>query len=51
MIGTKTRAGKGKMIWPDGSMYEGWWKENKANGEGRLIHADGSVYDGSWLDD
>jgi hypothetical protein len=27
-------------------MYEGWWKDNKANGKGRLIHADGDVYDG-----
>ena len=40
------REGKGRQIWPDGSMYEGWWKENKANGKGRLIHADGDVYDG-----
>jgi len=29
-------------------MYEGWWKDNKANGNGRLIHADGDVYDGMW---
>ena len=34
------------QIWPDGSMYEGWWQDNKANGRGRLIHADGDVYDG-----
>ena len=40
------RQGRGKQIWPDGSMYEGWWKDNKANGKGRLIHADGDVYDG-----
>lgn len=45
------RLGRGKQIWPDGSMYEGWWKDNKANGKGRLIHADGDVYDGMWLDD
>ena len=32
-------------------MYEGWWKNNKANGRGRLIHADGDVYDGDWLED
>ena len=32
-------------------MYEGWWKDNKANGAGRLIHADGDVYDGQWLDE
>jgi len=32
----------------DGSMYEGWWKDNKQNGKGRLIHANGDVYDGMW---
>ena len=32
-------------------MYEGWWKDSKANGKGRLIHADGDVYDGYWQDD
>ena len=45
------REGKGRQIWPDGSMYEGWWRDNKANGKGRLIHADGDVYEGEWLDD
>ena len=49
--GKNIRQGKGRQIWPDGSMYEGWWKDNKANGKGRLIHADGDVYDGMWLDD
>ena len=32
-------------------MYEGYWKDNKANGKGRLIHADGDVYNGFWKDD
>ena len=51
ILGTNTRQGKGMQIWPDGSMYEGWWLDSKANGKGRLIHADGDVYDGMWLDD
>jgi len=38
-------------VWPDGSMYEGYWMDNKANGKGRLIHADGDVYNGFWKDD
>jgi len=46
ILGRDIRQGKGRQIWPDGSMYEGWWKDNKANGKGRLIHADGDVYDG-----
>ena len=45
------RDGNGAMLWPDGSRYDGAWKENKANGRGRLIHADGDVYDGEWKDD
>ena len=45
------RDGRGFQIWPDGSLYEGYWSENKANGKGRLIHADGDVYEGAWKDD
>jgi hypothetical protein len=48
---TETRQGKGIQIWSDGSKYEGWWKNNKANGRGRLIHADGDVFEGQWKDD
>ena len=51
LVSTQTRQGKGIQVWPDGSMYEGYWMDNKANGKGRLIHADGDVYDGSWKDD
>ena len=49
--GTETRQGKGQQTWPDGSMYEGYWLDNKANGQGRLIHADGDVYTGEWQND
>lgn len=51
MQGQNIRAGKGIQIWPDGSIYEGWWRQDKANGRGRLIHADGDVYEGQWCDD
>lgn len=44
LVGSEIRQGKGTQTWPDGSMYEGYWSENKANGQGRLIHADGDVY-------
>ena len=43
--------GRGVQIWVDGSLYEGYWKADKANGRGRLIHADGDVYNGEWKDD
>ena len=49
--GSQIRQGKGVQYWQDGSMYEGYWANNKANGKGRLIHADGDVYDGLWKDD
>ena len=51
LVGSEIRQGKGTQTWPDGSMYEGYWADNKANGKGRLIHADGDVYDGQWKDD
>ncbi len=35
----------------DGSIYEGYWKDNMAHGNGRLIHSDGDVYEGDWLND
>ena len=45
------RHGRGIQIWTDGSKYEGYWKDDKANVKGKLIHADGDVYEGEWLDD
>ena len=45
------RHGKGKQTWKDGSVYEGWWIHDKANGSGRLIHADGDYYIGQWSND
>lgn len=41
------RHGEGVQMWSDGSKYEGYWREDKANGLGRLIHADGDVYEGA----
>jgi len=48
LVGTESRDGRGVQIWFDGSRYDGYWVENKANGKGRLIHADGDVYEGDW---
>lgn len=45
------RHGKGKQIWPDGSVYEGFWSEDQADGYGRLVHADGDYYEGEWQND
>lgn len=48
---TVIRHGKGKQTWKDGSVYEGWWRYDKAYGPGRLIHADGDFYIGQWEND
>ncbi len=45
------REGRGTQVWPDGSKYVGYWKNDMANGKGRLIHADGDVYEGEWYND
>jgi len=40
------REGYGIHVWPDGSMYEGMWLRNKANGKGKLMLSDGDIYQG-----
>ena len=45
------RHGRGIQVWTDGSRYEGYWIEDKANNKGKLIHSDGDIYEGEWLDD
>jgi len=42
------RQGLGKQIWADGSLYEGFYKRDKAHGTGRLIHGNGDFYEGDW---
>ena len=46
---TEMRHGKGKFIWPDGEVYEGYWLFDKMHGFGRKIYEDGTVYTGGWL--
>jgi hypothetical protein len=40
--------GKGILTFPDGSTYEGNWKEDKFFGKGVLTLPDGSKHDGEW---
>ena len=37
------------MKLPNGSVYEGDWRDNKINGRGVWKHPNGDVYDGEWL--
>ena len=46
-----TERWQGIQLWNDGSIYVGYWRNDKANGKGRLIHADGDVYEGDWVSD
>ena len=43
--GQATREGSGVMV-KDGSLYEGFWKDNKEHGLGRFINTEGDVYQG-----
>ncbi len=45
------RHGPGTQVNPDGSIYEGEWKFNKANGKGNFWLSNRDVYDGDWQDD
>ena len=51
IIGTKTREGRGRLVTPKGSVYEGWFKDNKAHGRGLLDTHDKHLFDGFWKDD
>ena len=46
---TEMRHGRGKYIWPDGEVYEGYWLYDRMHGYGRKIYEDGTVYTGAWL--
>ena len=45
------RHGQGTLTYPSGSMYIGYWVENKKHGVGRFVSACGNVYEGEWKDD
>ena len=45
------RHGRGIQIWSDGSRYEGYWQNDKANVKGKLVHSDGDIYEGEWKND
>ena len=38
------KEGHGVQKWPDGSVYEGDWIKNEANGKGKFTYANGDVY-------
>ena len=40
------RHGRGKQIWPDSSVFEGYWFEDATSTKGRLFLCDGDNYEG-----
>ena len=43
------RDGYGILNNGDGTLYEGYWQDNKFHGKGRHIDIDGGVYEGDWI--
>ena len=39
------------MIYPDGSYYTGYFKDNQRCGQGKLMRRDETSYDGLWAND
>lgn len=42
------REGLGYQIWPDESLYEGYWLDDKTHFYGRMIFNDSDYYEGEW---
>lgn len=43
--------GEGKMIWDDGTVYEGEWEYSARCGQGICHFSNGTVYSGTWEND
>jgi len=42
--------GEGKMVYPNGSMYQGKWKNGCREGKGKMFYASSDMYQGQWVD-
>mmetsp|Transcript_21808 Transcript_21808/g.61386 ORF Transcript_21808/g.61386 Transcript_21808/m.61386 type:complete len:144 (-) Transcript_21808:94-525(-) len=42
--------GRGRKVWPDGTVYDGEWKAGRKHGYGILEEANGRRYEGAWRD-
>ena len=45
------RQGYGRLKWPDGSYFEGYWVDNKAEGRGVFKTAESQFLEGEWKKD
>ena len=45
------KEGIGKMVYLDGTVYEGAWETDRKSGQGRLVYSEtGNVYVGEFVD-
>jgi hypothetical protein len=49
ITGDSIKHGRGVAIYADGSLYEGFFKNNQRHGSGRFIYANGDVYMGTFI--
>ena len=49
--GANAKHGYGRLTFPDGAYYEGYWLEDKACGRGIFRTKEGHVVMGNWSDD
>jgi len=43
--------GRGKLLYPDGTLYVGEWVKGFRHGRGKLLYANGDAYEGYWEND
>merc|ERR1711990_1016591 len=43
--------GKGTFYYPDGSIYEGQWTDDRKHGQGTYTYPNGDTYEGNWTHD
>ena len=43
--------GKGKFWYVDGDVFDGEWRDDKANGYGVYMYVNGVKYEGYWKED
>jgi len=48
IVGTDIREGKGRLVYPDGKLYDGFFKENLRAIHGREIDINGAVIEGEF---
>lgn len=42
------RHGKGRMLYINGDIYDGYWDNDKRHGKGRMMYVSGTIYEGEW---